>query len=81
MTDPAVNLGDVVRYGQHVTFTTLPKEGGEVRLYVNRQPVTVLLFPVQLSIYSDDFSFMKHSKFSREQEVTLVGEVTYKCAW
>ena len=27
-----VQEGDVVGYGQHVTMTTLPEEGGEVRV-------------------------------------------------
>ena len=30
--DDGAKVGDVVRYGQNITFTTLPNEGGEVRV-------------------------------------------------
>lgn len=61
--DESVKIGDIVCYGQQIIFTTLPGEGGELKLY------------------SDSFSFMKHSKYSREQEVKLVEETSYRCVW
>ena len=30
-TNPAVKDGDAVHFGEHITFTTLPGAGGEVR--------------------------------------------------
>ena len=35
----------------------------------------------QLSLQSDRATFMKHSKYTREQEVTLEEEISYKSAW
>lgn len=55
--------GDVVCYGQYITLTTLPNEGG------------------QLSLQSDRATFMKHSKYTREQEITLEEDICYKSAW
>ena len=35
----------------------------------------------QLSLHSDRATFMKHSKYSRECELTLEEEVSFKSAW
>ena len=35
----------------------------------------------QLSLKSDRATFLKHSKYTREQEVTLEEEPCYKSAW
>eukprot|EP00731_Ephydatia_muelleri_P016538 Em0009g962a len=60
---PDAAAGEIVCYGQQITFTTLPDEGG------------------QLNLQSDRATFMKHSHYTREQEITLEDEVTYNSAW
>ncbi len=85
--------GDLVYYGQHISFTTLPNEGGQVstsnnlhtnqhqgRNKTNPPPANPSFFP-QLNLQTDRATFMKHSKHTREQHVTLEDELSYKSAW
>lgn len=40
-----------------------------------------ITLPSQLSLESDRSTFMQHSKYTREQELLLKDELTYKSAW
>lgn len=44
-------------------------------------PLSLSLCTFQLGLHSDRATFIKHSKFSREQEVLLQEEISYNSAW